>query len=116
MSRALFLSPMVPTFKPAETLAFFKDLLGFSSVMESDAYWVLIKDGLTVHLLPAGPDVGQMEIYLEVDDIDALWAQMNDRVADIRHREPFDRDYGMREAHIDIPGTNCLLFIGQSIR
>lgn len=116
MSKALFLSPMVPSFNIAETKAFFQDLLGFSSVMESDGYVVLIKDGLTVHLLAAGEGIGQMEFYLEVDDVDGLWSEMKDHVQGIRHREPFDREYGMREAHIDVPATNCLLFIGQAIR
>ena len=38
-----------------------------------------------------------------------------DKVTDIKVREPFDRDYGMREMHIAIPQTNALLFVGQRI-
>lgn len=30
-------------------------------------------------------------------------------------REPFDREYGMREMHIIIPETKKLMFIGQEI-
>jgi len=34
---------------------------------------------------------------------------------DIKHKAPFDREYGMREVHVIIPETKTLLFIGQRI-
>jgi hypothetical protein len=55
-----------------------------------------------------------MEFYLEVDDIDSLWTSIKDKVEGLRVREPFDRDYGMREIHIEIPHTKTLLFVGQN--
>jgi catechol 2,3-dioxygenase-like lactoylglutathione lyase family enzyme len=116
MYKALFLSPMIPSFDIAETADFFTSVLGFSSVMHTDTYAVYQKDGLTVHLLRAGEHIGQMELYVEVDDVDGLWAAIQDKVKNLKTREPFDRDYGMREIHISIPQTNTLLFIGQAIR
>ena len=113
MYKALFLSPMIPSFNLKDTVCFFKDILGFSPVMDTNEYPIYIKDNLTIHILPAGKDIGQMEFYLEVDDIDNLWASIKDKVKGLKVREPFDREYGMREIHIEIPYTKTLLFIGQ---
>lgn len=115
MSRALYLSPMVPSFDMERTSRFFQDVLGFAEVYASSVYRICEKDNLTVHVLPAGEGVGQMEFYLEVDDLDALWAQIEGKLAGLKVREPFDQEYAMREAHIEVPATNALLFIGQSI-
>lgn len=115
MYKALYLSPMIPSFSITDTTAFFTDILGFGKALDTPGYVICHKDNLTVHLLNAGPDIGQMEFYLEVDQLDSLWEQIREKVAGLRIRAPFDRDYGMRELHIEIPYTNTLLFIGQSI-
>jgi hypothetical protein len=115
MYRALFVSPMIPSFHIEETAAFFINILGFSPVMESEGYAIYQKDNLTIHLLPAGVDIGQMEFYMEVDAIDAFWASIEDRLQGLAVRPPFNREYGMREIHIQVPQTNTLLFIGQVI-
>jgi hypothetical protein len=38
---------------------------------------------------------------------------LKDNLAEIKHKSPFERDYGMREIHLLIPETKTLLFIGQ---
>lgn len=116
MYQATYLSPMIPSFDIEETAGFFESVLSFSSVIHSQTYAVYQKDNLTVHLLPAGENVGQMEFYLEVDNIDDLWKAIKDKIINLKTRGPFDRDYGMREIHISIPKTNALLFIGQRIK
>jgi hypothetical protein len=116
MYKALFLSPMIPSFNIEETTDFFKNILGFSPVMHTEAYAVYQKDNLTIHILCVGENIGQMEFYIEVDDINGLWTTIRDKVKSLKVREPFDRDYGMREMHIVIPQTNTLLFIGQEIK
>lgn len=116
MAKALFLSPMIPSFDAKVTAAFFSELLGFEIKMLEDGYAVLQKDTTSVHILPAGENIGQMEIYLETDDVDQIWEQMKDEVSEMKHKAPFDRPYGMREIHIEIPKSNCLLFIGQSLK
>lgn len=116
MYKALFLSPMIPSFNMAETARFFKEILGFSAFMDTPEYAIYQKDNLTVHILPAGKDIGQMEFYLEVDDVDGLWISIKDKMNGLSVKAPFDRDYGMREIHIGIPHTNTLLFIGQEIK
>jgi len=115
MYKALYISPMIPSYNMKETAAFFTDLLGFGRMMYTDGYIVLEKDNLTIHILNAGADIGEMEFYLNVDDVDAVWDDIKDKVT-TRVRAPFDREYGMREIHIIIPHTKTLLFIGQVIK
>jgi hypothetical protein len=106
---------MVPSFNIEGTRDFFIKILQFNSVVDLENYVIIGKDDLTIHLLKAGKDIGQMEFYLEVDDIDTLWESIKNKLEGIKVREPFDREYGMREIHIGIPHTNALLFIGQDI-
>ncbi len=115
MYKALFNSPMIPSFNVKETGVFFKSILGFTPVKVTAEYAVYIKDNLTLHILRAGEDIGQMEFYLEVDHIDGLWSSIQDRVLGLNVKKPFNRDYGMREIHIEVPHTKTLLFIGQQI-
>lgn len=104
MYKATYISPMIPSFNIKETTAFFIDVLSFNTLMDAEGYAILEKDNLTIHILPAG-DIGEMEFYLEVDNIDDLWNNVKEKLTGIKVREPFDRDYGMREMHIIIPQT-----------
>ena len=116
MYKALYLSPMIPSFNLTETIHFFSDVLAFNIGRQDKSYAILYKDNLTIHLLNAGSDIGQMEFYLEVDDVDQIWNSIKDKITGIKTKEPFDRDYGMREIHLAIPHTNTLMFIGQEIK
>ncbi len=115
MPKAISMSPMIPSRDIPKTADFFINHLGFEAVMNSESYAVLVKDGASVHLLPAGEDIGGMDVYLETDAVDEVWKQIEPHLRGIRHRAPFDQPYGMREIHLDVPETNCLLFIGQVI-
>jgi catechol 2,3-dioxygenase-like lactoylglutathione lyase family enzyme len=107
---------MIPSFDIEKTVSFFTDLLQFQVERADENYRILYKDNQTLHILRAGPDIGEMEFYLVVDDLDEVWNGMKDKLSDhIRYREPFDREYGMREVHVIIPETKTLLFIGQSL-
>jgi hypothetical protein len=116
MYKAKFLSPMIPSFNIEKTVSFFTDLLDFKIERNNQTYFILIKDNLTVHILRAGQDIGEMEFYLVVDDIESVWNKMKDRLVGIRFKQPFDREYGMREVHIIVPETKTLMFIGQLIK
>lgn len=107
---------MIASFNIERTVSFFIDLLDFRIARDDKTYVILYKDNLTVHILRAGPDIAEMEFYLEVDDIETVWNHMKDRLAGIKAKQPFDREYGMREVHVIIPETKTLLFIGQEIR
>lgn len=115
MYKALYLSPIIPSYDLKKTGEFFKEILEFSPHMETDNYSIYFKDKQTVHLLRAGETIGQMEFYLEVDNLDSLWESIKDRLEGMHFRAPFDREYGMREFHLEIPHTKTLLFVGQKL-
>ena len=116
MYKALYLSPMVPSYDIKSTLNFFVDVFSFKAVMNTDNYAIVYKDNHLIHILNAGTDIGEMEFYLEVDEIDSLWDAIKDKVGDIKNKPPFDREYGMREFHIIVPHTKTLMFVGQEIK
>jgi hypothetical protein len=117
MYKALYLSPMVPSYNIKETVNFFVDLFDFTIYMGGmDSYSIIYKDQRTIHILNAGSDIGEMEFYLEVDDLDGLWESIKDKFEDIKVRAPFDQEYGMREFHIIVPHTKTLMFVGQALK
>jgi hypothetical protein len=115
MYKAKYLSPMIPSYNIERTVSFFKNSLGFEVERDDNKYVVLRKDNLTVHILSAGSDIGEMEFYLEVDDIDKVWDGLKHNLETIKFKEPFDQVYGMREIHLIIPETKTLMFIGQKL-
>ena len=106
---------MIPSLDIAKTVSFFIDLLKFEILRDDKTYVILQKDNLTIHILRAGKDIGEMEFYLEVDDIQSIWNYIKGNLDGIKFKEPFDQAYGMREIHLIIPMTKTLLFIGQVI-
>ena len=115
-TKAIRLSPMVPSANIQETKSFLTKALGFEEAMVSPDYVILTKDNYDLHICPAGDNIGQMSIYLEVDNLESTWEVFKSELTDgIRVREPFERDYGMKEFHADIPKTNTLLFVGQRV-
>lgn len=116
MYKAKYLSPMIPSYNIEKTAPFFKNALGFKIRRDDKTYIILHKDNLTVHVLRGGSDIGKMEVYLEVDNLEKVWNNMENKLEGIKVREPFDREYGMREIHVVIPETKALMFIGQEIK
>ena len=115
MYKAKYLSPMIPSFNIEKPVSFFLNLLEFNVRRDEKTYVILYKDNLTIHILRAGPDIGEMEFYFEVDDIEKVWNSMKGKIEGIKIKEPFDQDYGMREIHVIVPETKTLMFIGQEI-
>jgi hypothetical protein len=113
MYKALYLSPMIPSYNITETTGFFRDLFDFKVARDEAGYAILYKDSQTIHILNTGADIGEMEFYPEVDALDNLWDAIKEKLAGMKTRAPFDRDYGMREFHIIIPQTKTLMFVGQ---
>ncbi len=115
MYKAKDISPIIPSFNMKETIAFFRDFLGFTVSMDEQEYAIVCKDAVTIQILPAAADIGEMEFYLIVDNIEQVWNSIKDKLGDIKARKPFDREYGMREIHIVTPKTQTLILIGQNI-
>ena len=106
---------MIPSFNIDETVSFFINLLDFKVRRDDKTYVILYKDNSTVHILRAGSDIGEMEFYFEVDDIEKVWDNMKGKLDAIKFKAPFDQEYGMREVHIIITETKTLMFIVKSI-
>ena len=115
MYKAIYLSPMVPSYNIRETVRFFTELFGFEVAKDEENYMIVRKDNHLIHFLKAGADIGEMEFYLEVSNIDPLWDLIKDKLTDIKFKPPFNREYGMREFHIIIPYTRALMFVGQGL-
>ena len=106
---------MIPSFDMGKTVSFFRDVLKFEMLRDDKTYVILQKDDQTIHILRAGTNIGEMEIYLEVDDLQSVWDHLKDNLDGIKFKGPFDQPYGMREIHLILPMTKTLLFIGQAI-
>ncbi len=98
-------------------IAFYCDVLGFAVALQAPGYAVIERDGQTIHFQPVPEDIlqkvrGHAEIYIEVRDIEALWAHVATFKDRYRIRDLFERDYGMTEFHIEDPDS-CLVFVGE---
>ncbi len=112
------ISPMLAVANMDETLAFYKNVLGFTPTLHSPEYSIVARDGQTIHFQKAASEEvlncvrGHAEIYLEVSGIEALWKHVETFKDRYRIRDLFDREYGMTEFHIEDP-NGCLVFVGQ---
>jgi len=119
--RAKSLSPILPVADMTASIRFYVEVLGFGVALQSDSYSVLVKDSASLHLTKAENEAvlqrtrGHMSIYLEVADIQALWAHVAQYRDWFPIRDLFDREYGMREFHLKDP-NDCLIFVGQNMR
>jgi len=50
------ISPMLAAANLEETLAFYQDVLGFTSMMKSPAYLIMERDGQTIHFQKAASE------------------------------------------------------------
>src|ERR1700740_2889325 len=100
------ISPMLAAADMEETLAFYRDVLGFTATLKSPEYSIIERDGLTIHIMKAASEEvtrcvrDHTEIYIEVSDIDSLWEHVKTFKDRYRIRDLFDREYGMTEFHI----------------
>jgi predicted enzyme related to lactoylglutathione lyase len=112
------ISPMLAVADMEETLAFYRNILGFISTMNSPEYSIVERDGQTIHFMKAASQEvmdcvrGHTEIYIEVDGIRALWEHVRTFKNQHKVRDLFDRVYGMTEFHIEDP-NGCLIFVGE---
>jgi len=112
------ISPMLAVADMETTLAFYRDILGFTTKMKSTDYSIVERDGQTIHLMKAASEEvmrcvrGHTEIYIEVANIASLWVHVKTFKDRYHIRDLFDRDYGMTEFHIEDP-NGCLVFVGE---
>ncbi|MFY9560847.1 MAG: VOC family protein [Terriglobales bacterium] len=103
-----------------ETIAFYRNVLGFAPTLKSQEYSIVERDGQTIHFMKAASEEvmkcvrGHTEIYIEVRGIHTLWEHVKTFKDRYRIRDLFDREYGMTEFHIGDP-NECLVFVGEPI-
>ena len=118
-ARILSVAPMLNVADSIAEVTFFRDVLGFTDLLGEPGYAVMHRDGNEVHIAENHDEEvlshvkGRMQIYVQTDDIDALWSQAQQFSDTYRTRALFERDYGMTEFHIHTPG-GILVFVGEA--
>jgi uncharacterized glyoxalase superfamily protein PhnB len=120
MPKLTGLRPMLYTADFDATLAFYTDVLGFNLKVRLDEYgWAdLSRDRAEIMIarpnehMPFDKATLTGSIYFNVEDVDALWAELKDKTRVCYPIETFD--YGMREFAI-FDNNGYLLQFGQPV-
>jgi catechol 2,3-dioxygenase-like lactoylglutathione lyase family enzyme len=111
------LTPMLQTSDMDRTVAWYSDVLGFRCVRRMGNEWChLQQDGVSLMFMKndhVGAPHATATQYIYVDDVNALWTALKDRVA--AEWGPAVMPYGMREFAIKDPDGYYLSF-GESVR
>src|SRR4051812_48773851 len=98
-------------------VAYYEDVLGFSRTWNDEDRWqALARDGVGVHLGRCPDAIAPAELgdhsyfgYIEVDDLDALHAEIAGKGA-ILLFPPRDQPWGRREMGVATPGGHRMMF------
>lgn len=115
MARITQMTPFIQTHNLGASLAFFKDIMGFECTFRADNYAFIRRGEIALRVLEVDCEIGEQMVYFDVDDVDALYAEMRESLETLeagRVRAPFDQPYDQREFHLKDP-DNCLFFFGQ---
>ncbi|WP_420860921.1 VOC family protein [Algirhabdus cladophorae] len=119
MSKIIQITPFVFTRSLQTSLTFYKKALGFTCTFHADNYAFVQRNGKGLRVIEVDPDAdcGEQMIYLDCDDVDAVYKQLKpqlDLLPKGRVRAPFDQPYAQREFHVHDPDF-CLLLFGTAI-
>lgn len=118
-------APIVPVRDVTASVAFYTRLLGFATeFVAADGTTAEVRRGGARIMLIAcedeevlGVTATNMSVYIRVDGVDALWAELAEGLGELPARQvrpPFDQAYGMREFHVKDP-DGFLMFFGEAI-
>lgn len=121
LARLTIAAPIVPVRNVAASLSFYERVLGFRQLRRNDdgSAALVARDGMRVMLLRVGQRRAlestreHLSAYVWVDDVDALWAELEPRVSQLpawRVRRPFRQPYGAVEFHVKDPDGFLLFF------
>ena len=100
-------------------IAFFEDVLGFSTLFRMKDYAYLHRETVGMRLMEShGPDGAppgnrRFAYYIDVHDVDALYAELKpklDRLPEGNVHGPADKHYGQRELLVLAPDGNLIAF------
>jgi catechol 2,3-dioxygenase-like lactoylglutathione lyase family enzyme len=124
MSNIAHITPflLVPDLDAA--LDFFTNVLGFTVPFQVANYAYIALDSAGIRLLaectatPVAPERARTTVYIDVHDVDALYAALQPRLATLPAddvQSPADQDWNQRELNVRMPDGHWLTF-GQPIR
>lgn len=123
MPRLVQITPFVLCRSLDGQIGFYRDVLGFDVGFRQDNYAFLRRDGAALRLIETDcdPEAGtlgkEQSFYIDVTDLDGVYADMAPRLARLakgRVRAPFDQPYGQREFHV-LDEEGAMVFFGESI-
>jgi len=102
--------PTLATLDQEETIAFYRDKLGFSLLRRDPDYLILRRDGFELHFWACDDRLiaENTSCYLRVSDVDALHREIAGRGLDVI--PPSLRLWGMKEFYVIDPHGNLLRF------
>lgn len=90
------------------TLAFYRDVLGFTCDFGDDTYAVVWRDNSAIHFVKDADGPHGVHLFQWVEDVDAYYEELVARGAPV-DREPADQPYGIREFGVcDINGVGIV--------
>ena len=107
----------------ATAIAFFEDVLGFETLVRMSDYAYLHRETAGIRMMQNKGDDGappgnrRFAYYVDVHDVDALFAELKPKLAALPPRDvhgPADKPYGQRELLVVAPDGNLIAF-GHSI-
>ncbi len=122
MAEVTQITPFIFCNDISKQIAFFRDRLGFTVGFQGadPGYAFLKRQSVAVRLLETDADLSEeareQMVYIDVDDVDALWSELGPQLADLpqgRVRAPFNQFYNQREFHVKDEGS-CLLLFGMA--
>lgn len=123
MSNFIQITPFMHVPDIEQALAFFTGILGFETLYRQGDYAYVEREGAGIRLLQNRGDDGappgnrRFAYYIDVRDVDALYAELKPRLDTLPARDvhgPANKPYGQRELLVLAPDGNLLAF-GQAI-
>lgn len=125
MSNFIQITPFIHVTDLEKAIAFFTGILGFNVPYRLDDYAYVHRETVGFRLLQqrnaqdgAPPGNRRFAYYIDVRDVDALYAELKPKLATLPARDvhgPEDKPYGQRELLVLAPDGNLIAF-GQAIK
>jgi hypothetical protein len=123
MANIIQITPVMHVSEIAAAVTFLEDILGFETLVRSNDYAYLERDGAGLRMLlnrgedGAPPGNRRFAYYLDVRDVDALYAELKPKLDTLPPGDvhgPADKPYNQRELLVLAPDGNLIAF-GQAI-
>lgn len=106
--------PKLPMRHKADTLAYYRDQLGFRIISDYGDYLMVGKDTIEIHFFAypdLDPHLNDGQVYIRVTDIDDLYQSLLSKGVAIHPNGPLEnKPWGQREFALLDPDHNLLTF------